>query len=46
MFGPLFSAQFGCCDPAALHCFGRLPQYLSEDQSELLAVDSGGNIYR
>ena len=40
------SAPFGHCDPASLHCFGRLPQHLIEDQSELLAVDSACNIYR
>ena len=40
------SAQFGLCNPAAHYCFGRLPQDLLEDETELLAVDSAGNKFR
>ena len=40
------SAQFGTCSPTAHYCFGRLPQYLLEDETHLLAVDSVGNKFR
>ncbi len=36
----------GACDVDASYCFGRLPGALNEADTELLAFDSAGTIYR
>ena len=41
-----FVVPYGACSPNDSHCFGRLPDGLVEADSELLAIDSAGNIYR
>lgn len=38
--------SYGTCKESDVYCFGRLPLKLSEANSELLAVDSAGNVYR
>ena len=42
----LFAVPYGACSLNDSHCFGRLPGGLVEGDSELLAIDSAGNIYR
>lgn len=37
---------YGACDVNDSYCFGRLPGALEEEDTDLLAFDSGGNIYR
>lgn len=41
-----YAAPYGACDANADYCFGRLPGALEEADAELLAIDSGGTIYR
>ncbi|CAH1239209.1 ADIPOQ [Branchiostoma lanceolatum] len=38
--------SYGACDPGSEYCMGRLPSWLQEDGTELLAKDSRGNVYR
>ena len=40
------AVPYGACEANASYCFGRLPGALDEADTELLACDSGGNIYR
>jgi len=35
--------DYGSCDISSTYCFGRIPSYMTEDETELLAVDSTGN---
>ncbi|XP_078573258.1 uncharacterized protein LOC144860081 [Branchiostoma floridae x Branchiostoma japonicum] len=37
---------YGACDPGSDYCMGRLPSWLQEDRTELLAKDSHGNVYK
>ncbi|XP_046861704.1 uncharacterized protein LOC124454990 [Xenia sp. Carnegie-2017] len=37
---------YGTCSPRDHYCFGRLPQWAQEDLTELLGVDSAGNVYK
>ena len=37
---------YGACTHTDSHCFGRLPGGLEERDSELLAIDSAGSMYR
>ncbi|XP_035665794.1 uncharacterized protein LOC118409030 [Branchiostoma floridae] len=38
--------SYGTCDPDSDYCMGRLPSWLQEDRTELLAKDSRGNVYK
>lgn len=38
--------EYGQADPLAHYGFQRLPSYLEKDQTELLAIDGDGNIYK
>ncbi|CAH1239228.1 Hypp5763 [Branchiostoma lanceolatum] len=38
--------SYGTCDPGSDYCMGRLPSWLKEDGTELLAKDSRGNVYK
>ncbi|XP_078572573.1 uncharacterized protein LOC144859629 [Branchiostoma floridae x Branchiostoma japonicum] len=38
--------SYGACDPDSDYCMGRLPSWLQEDRTELLAKDSRGNVYK
>lgn len=38
--------EYGDADPQAHYGFQRLPSYLEKDQTELLAIDGDGNIYK
>ncbi|XP_066302863.1 uncharacterized protein [Branchiostoma lanceolatum] len=38
--------SYGTCDPGSDYCMGRLPSWLQEDGTELLAKDSRGNVYK
>ena len=42
----IYAVPYGACDVNASYCFGRLPGALEEADAELLAFDSGGNVYR
>ena len=35
--------DYGSCDKDNSYCFGKIPAYMFEDDTELLAVDSAGN---
>lgn len=37
---------YGSCMNNTAHCFGRLPEYLRQDSTSLLAIDGKGNAYK
>ncbi|XP_038071752.1 uncharacterized protein LOC119740500 [Patiria miniata] len=38
--------EYGDCESSAPYCFSRLPGELQESSSEMLGIDSAGNVYR
>ena len=40
------AVPYGACSASESYCFGRLPGALEEGDSELLAIDSAGTVYR
>lgn len=37
--------SFGTCTPSASYCFQRLPLWATEDNTELMAIDTAGTVY-